>query len=130
MYQKNTGVNRCLKANCSHLCLPTPQNVVCACPTGFAKINETHCEEGIDKFLIFATDKDIRYNFRLILRFDCFPKKSFHYFYKLLLNSSAKNFFYEQNPLRNLNFTYKTLIASKIAIKHNIKYFNLFWIVE
>jgi len=58
--RQKQGVNRCLKANCSHLCLPTPQNVVCACPTGFAKINETHCEEGIDKFLIFATDKDIR----------------------------------------------------------------------
>lgn len=57
----NAGVNRCLKANCSHLCLPTPAHVVCACPTGFAKINETDCEKEIDKFLIFATEKDIRY---------------------------------------------------------------------
>ena len=49
--------------NCSHLCLPSPTRqlgATCACPTGFAKMNASHCEQHIDRFLIFATDKDIR----------------------------------------------------------------------
>uniref|UniRef100_H2Z4K5 EGF-like domain-containing protein n=1 Tax=Ciona savignyi TaxID=51511 RepID=H2Z4K5_CIOSA len=38
-------INRCERSNCSHLCLPRPGGVTCACPTGFRRVNITHCAE-------------------------------------------------------------------------------------
>uniref|UniRef100_H2Z4K7 EGF-like domain-containing protein n=1 Tax=Ciona savignyi TaxID=51511 RepID=H2Z4K7_CIOSA len=53
-------INRCERSNCSHLCLPRPGGVTCACPTGFRRVNITHCAENIDHFLVFTRKTDIR----------------------------------------------------------------------
>nr|XP_018667004.1 low-density lipoprotein receptor-related protein 4 isoform X1 [Ciona intestinalis] len=54
------GHNRCEQAHCSHLCLPRPDGITCACPTGFRRVNITHCAEDINHFLVFTRKTDIR----------------------------------------------------------------------
>lgn len=57
------AMNRCGSDNggCSHLCLPTKRNYICACPTGLAlrKDGKT-CRDGLDNFLLFSTKSDLR----------------------------------------------------------------------
>ncbi|XP_075884557.1 low-density lipoprotein receptor-related protein 4 isoform X1 [Nelusetta ayraudi] len=56
------GRNRCGSNNggCSHLCLPSNTSFSCACPTGFRKLDQHRCADGLDKFLLFARRTDIR----------------------------------------------------------------------
>ena len=61
------GENKCKNANCSHLCLPNPQNYTCACPTGFRRVGATQCAEEIESFLVFTRKTDIRW----IIRQNC-----------------------------------------------------------
>uniref|UniRef100_A0A8C5AXU6 EGF-like domain-containing protein n=1 Tax=Gadus morhua TaxID=8049 RepID=A0A8C5AXU6_GADMO len=53
------GRSRCGANNggCSHLCLPSNKTYMCACPTGFKKVDHSNC---LDKFLLFARRTDIR----------------------------------------------------------------------
>nr|CAB3263504.1 low-density lipoprotein receptor-related protein 4 [Phallusia mammillata] len=54
------GPNRCKHSNCSHLCLPHPGGISCACPTGFRRVSDIQCAENIERFLVFTRRTDIR----------------------------------------------------------------------
>lgn len=58
-----THVNRCGKNNggCSHLCLPHPKGISCACPTGILmKADKKTCHDAPSKYLLFAARGSIR----------------------------------------------------------------------
>ncbi|KAK3787581.1 hypothetical protein RRG08_025912 [Elysia crispata] len=58
-----THVNRCGQNNggCSHLCLPNPMGISCACPTGLLmKANGKTCNDEPSKYLLFAARGSIR----------------------------------------------------------------------
>ncbi|XP_071487623.1 low-density lipoprotein receptor-related protein 4-like [Diadema antillarum] len=56
-----SGFNPCMMSTCSHLCLQTgTESSKCSCPTGFRLLNDTHCADRIDSYLLFSREPDIR----------------------------------------------------------------------
>ncbi|XP_067654975.1 low-density lipoprotein receptor-related protein 4-like [Haliotis asinina] len=61
--RQETHVNRCGEKNggCSHLCLPRPQGITCACPSGLLlKEDGRTCEDFPQTYLLFASRGSIR----------------------------------------------------------------------
>ncbi|XP_078669811.1 low-density lipoprotein receptor-related protein 4-like isoform X3 [Branchiostoma floridae x Branchiostoma belcheri] len=59
----NLGTNRCGPNNggCSHLCLPKPNGITCACPTGITlKEDGRTCHDAPETMLLFAARGSIR----------------------------------------------------------------------
>uniref|UniRef100_A0A4W3JHK9 Low density lipoprotein receptor-related protein 4 n=1 Tax=Callorhinchus milii TaxID=7868 RepID=A0A4W3JHK9_CALMI len=58
-----TGYNKCSVRNggCSHLCLPRPNGITCACPTGIQiKSDGKTCEDTPETYLLFSNRGSIR----------------------------------------------------------------------
>lgn len=57
------GPNRCGPSNggCSHLCLPRPDGISCACPTGvLLKADGFSCEQRPESYLLFSNRVSLR----------------------------------------------------------------------
>lgn len=57
------GLNRCGPSNggCSHLCLPRPDGITCACPTGvLLKADGFSCEQWPESYLLFSNRVSLR----------------------------------------------------------------------
>lgn len=57
------GPNRCGPSNggCSHLCLPRPDGISCACPTGvLLKADGVSCEQRPESYLLFSNRVSLR----------------------------------------------------------------------